>query len=92
LRALERAVCYGAFSLRAVERILAAIATPRSLPGMTDDQLRTHLGSLTGDPVGPRPTTEYQSLLDDEENRNGQKEERPGSDEGDRADVPEDPR
>jgi hypothetical protein len=65
--ALDRAVRFGAFSLAAVRRILAAHARPRSLldelaelPGDTLDP------RLREDAIGPRPTSDYQHLLESE--------------------------
>jgi transposase len=66
--ALERAVRFGAFSLAAVRRILAAQARPKPL---LDDLAELHRASL--DPslreecIGPRPTSDYQHLLTNEE-------------------------
>jgi transposase len=64
LAALERAVRYGAFSLAAVQRILAARSQPKTpLEALADDH-RTYLeGLLEGDPMPPRPTSDYQDLL-----------------------------
>jgi len=63
--ALERASRYRAFSLSAVERILAALAEPRPALESVDDQARHHLDELLRqDPVPPRPTADYQELLD----------------------------
>ena len=62
--ALERASRYRAFSLSAVERILAA-AEPRTALESVDAQARQHLDKLLRDnPVAPRSTGEYQKLLD----------------------------
>jgi len=65
-RALERAVRYRAFSWSAVERILAAQARPRSgwesLQADAQEQLDE---ILRQSPVSTRPTTEYQSLLEE---------------------------
>jgi len=65
-RALERAVRYRAFSWSAVERILAAQARPRSgwesLQADAQEQLDE---VLRQSPVSTRPTTEYQSLLEE---------------------------
>jgi hypothetical protein len=64
--AIERASRYRAFSLPAVERILAASATPRSALESVDDQARQHLDELLRqDPIPPRPTGDYQQLLED---------------------------
>jgi transposase len=67
LAALERATRFGAFSWRAVERILAVQARPKS--GLEDlaEQARTHLGPvLEGPPVSPRPAAEYQQTFFEE--------------------------
>ena len=66
--ALERAVRFGAFSLAAVRRILAATAQPKPpLEGLTE-QYREMLGPWLGeDVVGPRPASDYQHLLLPEE-------------------------
>jgi hypothetical protein len=69
LAALERALRFGAFSLTAVERILAATARPKSVLAGLADQERQHLDPLLRDnPVTPRPTTEYQRMLNPEDN------------------------
>jgi hypothetical protein len=67
LAALERAVSYGAFSLAAVQRILAARSQPKTpLDALADDH-RTYLdGLLDRDPTPPRPTSDYQNLLREE--------------------------
>jgi transposase len=66
VRALERAARYRAFSLRAVERILAVTAQPKGLWALLADEARQRLGPLHADPpVPPRPTSDYQSLLED---------------------------
>lgn len=66
LRALARAVRYRAFSLRAVERILAVAAQPKGLLETLADETRERLAQLHPDPpVPPRPTSEYQSLLEE---------------------------
>ncbi len=63
--ALERASRYRAFSVSAVERILAALAEPRPALESVDDQARRHLDELLRqDPVPPRSTADYQQLLD----------------------------
>jgi len=62
LSAIERAVRYHAFSYHSLERILAVQARPRSALECLIDQYRP---SLTDDtPVGPRPTADYQELLE----------------------------
>jgi transposase len=63
LAALERAVRFGAYSLGAVERILAAQAQPRSvLETLADADRRRLPPHLSDNPVSPRPTTEYHRL------------------------------
>jgi hypothetical protein len=63
LAALERAVRFGAYSLGAVERILAAQAQPKSVLETLADQERRRLPAhLRDNPVSPRPTTEYHRL------------------------------
>jgi transposase len=61
--ALERAVRFGAFSLRAVERILAAQAQPKTPLESLGDQQQQHLREILDDrPVPPRPTADYEQL------------------------------
>jgi transposase len=63
LAALERAVRFGAYSLGAVERILAAQAQPKSvLETLADAQRRRLPPHLSDNPVSPRPTTDYHHL------------------------------
>ena len=63
--AFERALRYRAFSFPAVERILGASAQPRSALESIDNQARHHLVELLREnPVPPRPTGDYQPLLD----------------------------
>jgi hypothetical protein len=64
LAALERAVRYGAFSLAAIQRILAVRGRPKTpLDALADDH-RTYLDRLVdGQPIPPRPTSDYQALL-----------------------------
>jgi transposase len=68
--ALERASRYRAFSLSAVERILAAQAVPRSGLEALEAEIREHLRQIGGEAVPPRSTAEYQKLLDSEETAN----------------------
>jgi hypothetical protein len=64
LAALERAVRYGAFSLAAIERILAARGRPKAPLDTLADNHRTTLDRLLeGEPTPPRPTSDYQALL-----------------------------
>ena len=61
--ALERATRFGAFSLRSVERILAAQAQPKTPLESLDDQQQQHLREILEDrPVPPRPTADYEQL------------------------------
>jgi hypothetical protein len=64
LQALERAVRYGAFSLQAIARILAAQGRPKApLDALADDH-RSYLDRLLeGVPTPPRPISDYQALL-----------------------------
>ena len=68
--AFQRAHRYRAFSFAAVERILGAFAEPRSALESIDHQARQHLDELLREnPVPPRPTGDYQQLLDDSADR-----------------------
>jgi transposase len=68
LKALQRAVRFGAFSLAAMRRILAAQARPkRLLDELADLHKDTLDPSLRQEPIGPRPTSDYQHLLSPEE-------------------------
>jgi transposase len=68
LAAFERAIRFGAFSLAAMRRILAATAKPRPLLEELADLHRESLDpSLREEPIGPRPTSDYQHLLLPEE-------------------------
>ena len=70
--ALERAVRYGAYSLAAVERILAAQARPRGvLESLAEDDRRSLPPAFTADSVPPRPTSDYQPLLPKEPDDDG---------------------
>jgi len=66
--ALQRALRFGAFSLAAMRRILAAQARPKpfldKLAELHKDELDP---SLRQQPIGPRPTSDYQHLLLPEE-------------------------
>ncbi len=68
LAALQRALRFGAFSLAAIRRILAAHARPKpfldQLAELHQDELDP---SLRQEPIGPRPTSDYQHLLLPEE-------------------------
>lgn len=65
--AFERAVRFGAFSLAAIRRILAATAKPKQWPGELANLHDTLPLSLREDPIGPRPASDYQQLLLPEE-------------------------
>jgi transposase len=68
LKALQRAVRFGAFSLAAVRRILAAQAKPKPLLDKLAELYKDALDpSLREEPIGPRPTSDYQHLLSAEE-------------------------
>jgi transposase len=79
LAALERAVRFGAFSLAAMRRILAAQARPKPL---LDALAELHKGTLDPtlreEPVGPRPASDYQQLLAPEGADEPPSEEKPG--------------
>jgi transposase len=78
LAALERAVRFGAFSLAAMRRILAAHARPKRL---LDELAELHKDSLDPslrqEPIGPRPTSDYQHLFSPEEADETPSEEKP---------------
>ena len=64
--ALERARRYRAYSLSAVERILATQAEPRSTVEALQEEAREHLNDILREsPVPPRSGSEYQDLLED---------------------------
>ena len=65
--AFERAVRFGAFSLAAVRRILAATAKPKQWPDELTNLHDTLPPSLREDPISPRPASDYQQLLLPEE-------------------------
>ena len=68
MKALERASRYHAFSFSAVERILATQARPRSAWEALQAEAREHLVDILQQPsLSPRPTAEYQELLDETE-------------------------
>jgi transposase len=68
LAALDRAVRFGAYSVQAVERILAAHARPKSvLEALADEApevTRQHLQPLLDETVPPRPLSDYQHLVE----------------------------
>ncbi|MFH0983542.1 MAG: IS21 family transposase [Planctomycetota bacterium] len=76
LAALERAVRYGAFSAKSIERILAVQARPKTCWDRMAEEA-SHLGELlSDDPTPPRPATEYQNLLFEESDHDGTTEEK----------------
>jgi transposase len=67
LAALERAVRFGAYTLAAVERILAAHAQPKSLlEALAEEERARGLGRLMDEAIPPRPTGDYQQLFTEE--------------------------
>jgi transposase len=89
LAALERAVQYGAFSLAAIQRILAARSQPKTPLDLLTDDHRSYLDSLLeGEPTPPRPTSDYQTLLP-EEPRHGGAIRPPWEDSPERPEPPE---
>ncbi len=85
--ALERAIRFGAFSLAAVRRILAANARPKPLLDELTELHRESLDpTLREEVIGPRPTSAYQHLLSSEETGDEfpVQEEESKADEGDR--------
>jgi len=77
-QALERAVRFGAFSLAAIRRILAACARPRAVLEELADLHRDSLDpSLREETIGPRPTSDYQHLLLPEEDRDESEKDPP---------------
>ncbi len=77
LAALERAVRYGAFSAKSIERILAVQARPKTCWDRMAEEEPSHLGELlSDDPTPPRPATEYQNLLFEESDHDDTTEEK----------------
>jgi len=78
LAALERAVRFGAYSLAAMRRILAARAMPRPLLEEIAQQHHDMLDpSLRQEPIDPRPASDYQQLLSLEQTHEPPSEEKP---------------
>ena len=66
LAALDRAVCFGAYSLNAVERILAVQAQPKSvLDTLAENERRHFPDELRDNPVSQRPAAAYQHLVEE---------------------------
>jgi hypothetical protein len=77
LAALDRAVRYGAYSAKSIERILAVQARPKTALDRMAEEKPSHLGELlSDDPTPPRPATEYQHLLFEESNPDDPAEEK----------------
>ena len=77
LAALDRAVRYGAYSAKSIERILAVQARPKTALDRMAEEKPSHLGELlSDDPTPPRPATEYQHLLFEESNPDDPSEEK----------------
>ena len=75
LAALERAVRYGAYSAKSIERILAVQARPKTCWDRMAEEEPSHLGDLlSDDPTPPRPATDYQQLLFEESDHDDQTE------------------
>ena len=88
--ALERAVRFGAFSLAAIRRILAATAKPKPLLDELTDLHRDSLDPLLRqDAIGPRPTSDYQFLLLPEEADETPAEEKPQDESGETDSDPQ---
>jgi len=86
LAALERAIRFGAFTFAAVRRILAAHARPRPLLDELADHHRDSLDPILRDninPIGPRPTSDYQHLLTSQDHDDDSREEDPVEDQAD---------
>jgi transposase len=78
LKALERALRFGAFSLAAIRRILAAQARPKPpLEELAQLHQEALDPSLRQQPIGPRPTSAYQHLLSPEESDEPPSQEKP---------------
>jgi Mu transposase-like protein len=87
--ALERAVRFGAYSLAAVERILAVQAQPRSILETLSEQHERQLPSwLRDNPVSQRPVADYLHLV--EEPTDHDTPQQPRADAGDASVPPSD--
>jgi transposase len=75
--ALERARSYRAYALSAIERILAAQAQPRTTVEVLQEEAREHLNDLLREsPVPPRSGSDYQNLLQNASEPEGQEDEK----------------
>jgi transposase len=78
LAALERAVRFGAHSVDAIERILAAQAKPQSILDALADRDRRHLPEhLRDEPVTPRTPSEYRTLVEKSSDHDAPQNPRP---------------
>jgi transposase len=83
LAALDRAVRYGAFAAKSIERILAVQARPKTCwERLAEEDAARLKDLLADDPTPPRPATDYQQLLFEESDPHDQTEE-DGPDEDD---------
>ncbi len=89
LAALERAVRFGAYSVGAVERILAAQAQPKTVLQTLADAQRRHVQPLLDNPVPPRSTAEYQPLCEAPDH--GQVKQTPEGSPAERGSHPDEP-
>jgi len=82
LAALDRAVRYGAFAAKSIERILAVQARPKTCWDRLAEEDLSHLKDLlSDDPTPPRPATDYQHLLfEDSDHHDETKEDDPDAD------------
>jgi transposase len=89
LAALERAVRFGAYTLNAVERILAVQAQPKSILETLTEQAEQQLPSrLRDNPVSQRPAADYLYLV--EEPTAHDTPQQPQADTGDAGQPPSD--
>jgi len=76
---VDRAVRYGAFSAKSVERILAVQARPKTCWERMAEEEPSHLKDLlSDDPTPPRSATEYQHLLFEESDSHDETAEEEG--------------
>lgn len=76
--ALERAARFRAFSVRAIERILAAFARPREpLESLNQESWGQLPETLRGEPVKPRTMGEYKEMLEERPEDLGDEESPP---------------
>jgi transposase len=91
LAALDRAVRYGAFSAKSVERILAVQARPKTCwERMAEEEPSRLKDLLSDDPTPPRSATEYQHLLFEESDSHDETAEEEGGPGKERDDPPSD--